>query len=368
MAINPFIFRRLHAGKNDGKSGFRLFPAALFFAFCIAFAVGGGFSGKSGATEERGPASAAAVVLEEGAKATELSASNTITASENSAAAKPPSSAAETQDSGDPVLKKPLRKILSFIQKTKNRIFSKAAELSAGALKDSKNPGDPAGAANSQSGRGALKSAVVSQQQNNEPAGKDRPRRGPSFNQGPSKAKGIILHFHKWPPDQETLDRILETAKAEGLKKSDEFPLFKIIILEWNGLKGNVEALTACFRFLEDNIVSPKLKTCEPNFLKRPNSLKIELPAQPGAVKKGKGNLRTCNIVSSHFPGPHLRNRPRDPALSDYWAQNMIGADLLKEELINTALFKKKEILQQFWISAPIRKNLIEIHGPTTEL
>ena len=350
MAINPFVFRRLRAGKNDGKSGFRLFPTALSFAFCIALAGGGaGFSGKSAAIEERGPASAAAVVFEGSAKEADPSASNTITASENSAPAKPPSLAAETQDSGDHILKKPLKKILFFIQKTKSRIFSKAAELNAGALKDSKKPGGPASAANSQSvadsqsGRGALKSVAVSQQQKGEPAGKDRPRRGPSFNQGPSRAKGIILHFHKWPPEQETLNRILETAKAEGLKKSDEFPLFKIIILEWNDLKGNVEALTACFSFLEDNIVSPKLKTCEPNFLKRPNSLKIELQPQPGAVKKGKGNLRTCNIVSSHFPRLRLHNLKAVRDLSDYWAQEMIGADLLKEELINTALFLKKK-------------------------
>ena len=59
-----------------------------------------------------------------------------------------------------------------------------------------------------------------------------------------------------------------------------------------------------------------------------------------------RGNLRTCNIISSQAGLFKDRLFNKKAQLSDYWAQELIGTDLLREELEK---------------APPIRKNLVEV-------
>ena len=71
------------------------------------------------------------------------------------------------------------------------------------------------------------------------------------------------------------------------------------------------------------------------------------------------GNIRTCNIVSSQFD-------LQDDKLSDYWAQRMIGADLLKKKLKEATLVNKHlvEIFDRDEINHDIGvRNLISDEG-----
>ena len=58
-------------------------------------------------------------------------------------------------------------------------------------------------------------------------------------------------------------------------------------------------------------------------------------------VTQQSGNIRTCNIVSSQFDIGGDR-------LSDYWAQEMIGADLLKKKLKEATRIKKHPFVEVF--------------------
>ena len=74
------------------------------------------------------------------------------------------------------------------------------------------------------------------------------------------------------------------------------------------------------------------------------------LPSEPPS----DSNLKTCNIV------PHTLNRShvfsykqkKDSPLSDYWAQEMIGADLLKKEMQDLPPIKK-HFIQLFDVNIP---------------
>ena len=86
--------------------------------------------------------------------------------------------------------------------------------------------------------------------------------------------------------------------------------------------------------------------------------------SSPGAVS----NLKTCNIVSSQLrlPDPDDKN-----TLTDYWAQEMVGADLLKEEVEKADPIKKK-IVETFDTRedghASKVRNVISHQGPHSVL
>lgn len=66
--------------------------------------------------------------------------------------------------------------------------------------------------------------------------------------------------------------------------------------------------------------------------------------SSPGAASHSNSNgqnadLKTCNIVSSQL---RLPNPDGPNTLTDYWAQEMVGADLLKEEVEKAGPIKKK--------------------------
>ena len=155
------------------------------------------------------------------------------------------------------------------------------------------------------------------------------------------KARGLVLRFHRWPSlkEQSKLKRIL---KSSGLKRSKNIKIFKAQLFAWEkgGLKPSKLAETACSKLKSLSY----LRRCSPDHLLSPNTTNKETEAgfnfecedckNQGVESIGKAiqkalNLKTCDIVS------HKREL-MNGRLSDYWAQKLIGSDLLREELKKT--------------------------------
>ena len=176
------------------------------------------------------------------------------------------------------------------------------------------------------------------------------------------KTKGVMLKFHRWPSSWEK-KKFLKRLRSMGLKKKKVFKSFKMWAVNWPGpLRTFDEALEVCGR-LEDFSF---LKYCEPNSLFKPLSEAsvFSSDTNPGfypvgflvaettrtgrskeKLRSGNGvqgnNIRTCGVVSS--------SRSLDGGrLSDYWAQEMIGSDLLKEELIKNSQRARKNFIAVF--------------------
>ena len=203
----------------------------------------------------------------------------------------------------------------------------------------------------------------------------------------PSMAQGVILGFNHWPlsaQEKAQLDQVLNPAQ---LTTTQEYPRFQAIVLSWPALKKEEEALKICqsltpFLFLsscEPNSAVPPagawkniLRKLKSKFFKKKqpqmaklasggavwtaNPANTEYPrpknplpldhhyynAPPPGAKlspgkrpsSGKGNLKSCNIVPSQLG-------LEEGTLSDYWGQEMVGADLLKKELEKAPPVKK---------------------------
>ena len=167
-----------------------------------------------------------------------------------------------------------------------------------------------------------------------------KPRRSPgsdpAFDNGSSQAKGIILKFDD-QPDKKEEALILQAAKKAGLKKTKELAFLKVWVFEWNDneLKDVIYAHFICVEL--PSISS--LKYCRPNILSKPR-IGIEL-IEP-AVKldesyfhvpktQGKINKDNCNIICKDLDDCPYKSQ--NEKLHPYWAQRMIGTDLLKEKL-----------------------------------
>ena len=88
--------------------------------------------------------------------------------------------------------------------------------------------------------------------------------------------------------------------------------------------------------------------------------------------EEGLSNLRTCGALSSNFNLGVGKFRGKG-TLPDYWAQKMIGADLLKEEFSQAPPVKKKPFVQLFDSNKQGRhdefvKNIISSKGPHSVL
>ena len=168
----------------------------------------------------------------------------------------------------------------------------------------------------------------------------------PKFDYKNPQAKGIILVFHRWPSDQEK-EQLIKKLQEMGLEKTKEIELFKSWVFEWPDWKKGKEAEEVCDSFSD----LPNLDYCEPEYLLGPamnkrkkqkkkkntsapvasdesssfNSVK-SVPLKPPLPLDQSGDVRSCKTFSSDFGlfGGEL---------SDYWAQEMIGSDLLKKEL-----------------------------------
>ncbi len=170
-------------------------------------------------------------------------------------------------------------------------------------------------------------------------------------------AKGLIIAFKVWPLSEIDKSALLKKTKALGLEEKISYSRFKTYIFEWEGWREKSQAERACESFLN----FPGLDYCEPNILQKPQMGKIrrrndqkahrqtlkrraEINEKELGTKKEEpksdiklnpqetfsdtesGDVRTCKIISSEL-------KLQGGELSDYWAQEMIGSDLMREEL-----------------------------------
>ena len=174
-------------------------------------------------------------------------------------------------------------------------------------------------------------------------------------------AKGLILAFKLWPLSEPDKSALLKKAESKGLTEKVHYSHFKTYVFEWEGWQTKAQAEKACESFLD----FPELDYCEPDLLQKPHTGKIRKKRSKRANKKARkrtlekarernvnklgtkkeepqsniklnpletfpadksGDLRSCQIVSSTL-------NLKEGELSDYWAQEMIGSDLMREEL-----------------------------------
>ena len=93
--------------------------------------------------------------------------------------------------------------------------------------------------------------------------------------------------------------------------------------------------------------------------LKAPSQAPSQTPSQspqtpPPSTPSSDSNLKTCNIISHKLNRYHVFSykQKEDTPLSDYWAQEMIGADLLKKEMQDLPPIKK-HFIQLFDVNKP---------------
>ena len=195
----------------------------------------------------------------------------------------------------------------------------------------------------------------------------------PAFNKDNPQAKGVILSFHRWPDEKEKALLFKKLTKA-GLKKKLEIKRFKIWIFEWSEWHKGEKAVRLCKKI--SSLSLSFLDYCEPNFLLGPAQVSREedssqdsggknqeedssqdskkkdqnlrqsrYPIRESILGQGRNfeqgppvipergkDVRDCNLVSSQLR-LFYSYRDRRSTLSDYWAQERVGADLLKEEL-----------------------------------
>ena len=186
-----------------------------------------------------------------------------------------------------------------------------------------------------------------------------------------SKARGVILRFYRWPSlkQQREIERILT---GRGLKKTKDIKSFKAQLFEWTQgelkpstsgnkavtqtkLKPSAEAEKACLKLKNLSYV----RRCSPDTLLSVNSFEdtsrfLIAKSKPGKKSKTEAdfafecetcknqgvrsieeavkevaNTKTCGLI------PNKQNL-MEGKLSDYWAQELIGSDLVREELKKT--------------------------------
>ena len=164
------------------------------------------------------------------------------------------------------------------------------------------------------------------------------------------KARGLVLRFHRWPKlkEQEEVARILE---ASGLKRTKNIKSFNAQLFGWEvvlkpsslgeELKPSSLGEEACLKLKNLSYV----RRCSPDILLPVNSIKrmTHKKTEAGfnaecencknqeresliAVSQKALDIKTCDIVSGKLG-------LMEGKLSDYWAQELIGSDLLREEL-----------------------------------
>ena len=108
----------------------------------------------------------------------------------------------------------------------------------------------------------------------------------------------------------------------EGLEKKSEIKRFKVWVFESQKEKTVKEVQNICKNLLSK---LSSIKYCEPDApLNTTDELAFTTYENEEEVEDK--NLKTCNIIDSKVG-------LLDGKLSDYWAQEMIGADLMKEEI-----------------------------------
>ena len=161
----------------------------------------------------------------------------------------------------------------------------------------------------------------------------------PNFDENNPQAKGVILSFHQWPSVLEK-ELIINHLKTKNLIKKAEIKRFKVWIFDWPEWRTVVEAETVCGNLPDVS----SLESCEPDYLLdtasyndktfpqqvvqriSQNDIRPEFMQPTISDSQQNENEESCSVASTQFD-------LLDGQLSDYWAQEMIGSDLLKEEL-----------------------------------
>ncbi len=120
----------------------------------------------------------------------------------------------------------------------------------------------------------------------------------------------LNLYLHHWPNKEETAI-IMKYAKEHGLRRTELDSVFKIWIFKWDEPKSFGVALRICDGFPK----LPSVKHCSPL---DPASIGYPTKHSAGLSSPQVSHYNTCNLAKDH---------------RKYWAQNLIGADLLREEL-----------------------------------
>ena len=156
----------------------------------------------------------------------------------------------------------------------------------------------------------------------------------------PLQAMGVILSFHKWPSPTEQ-NKISQTLAKEGLNLTRQFKSFKSLVFAWSKPQTQRKAQNIC------KSLPPlkKLKYCETDTLLSPNNTYIsetEADSPACTVDCNDQQQSFTNILfeflrklKSEEPCELLpaQQKLKDGKLTDYWAQEMVGADLLREEI-----------------------------------
>ena len=237
------------------------------------------------------------------------------------------------------------------------------------------------------------------------------------------KTRGVIIKFHLWPNAKQQKE-IIRRLKASGLKKTKDIKSFKTQLFEWSdgSLKSYSSGEKTCQKLKNLSIV----KRCNPDSLlpvnhlqsfsvissrkKQAYRLKLKsimfeksqksdeylikpsfLLADSTSDTEAKfivncascrkqnllpelpldNNIRTCNILSckEKSEGEKSSCKHLDGGrLSDYWAQELIGVDLLREELKNISPPKRENWISVFDTQKESHstyvRNLISDEGP----
>lgn len=219
------------------------------------------------------------------------------------------------------------------------------------------------------------------------------------------RARGVIIKFHRWPNAKQQ-KQIIRRLKLSGLKKTKSIRSFQTQLFEWSegGLKLSKQGEKAC-KTLKG---LSSIKRCNPDhslpinrqkskvFLWKPNSYRefndsgtsfilaevtqnteagfIEHCAsceEQNSISPVPLNIRICNLLLCQkksrremSPCNHLM----EGTLSDYWAQELVGSDLLKEELKKIPSPKRPNWIAVFDTQKEGHniyvKNLISDEGP----
>ena len=211
----------------------------------------------------------------------------------------------------------------------------------------------------------------------------------------------MIVKFHHWPNKKQRKE-VVEKLKVSGLKKTKSIKSFEMQLFEWSegGLQSSNLAERACNKLKDLSYV----KRCSPDHLLplddqrnslNPKSLfssaSTDSKTEAGFIEHCPScrkensispvplNIRTCNLVSherglvagkvkSGGEGSDYWESVLAENLSDYWAQELIGSDLLREELENTPPPERENWIAVF--DSPRNdhyihvKNLISDEGP----
>ena len=165
------------------------------------------------------------------------------------------------------------------------------------------------------------------------------------------KARGLVLRFHHWPTLKEQKE-LASLLKARGLKRTKNIKSFKAQLFGWEegGLKPSSLGEKACLKLKSLSYV----RRCSPDTLLPVSSIKVATKFSGKTNKKTEAgfnveckncknqelesliavsqkalDIKTCDIVSGKLG--LMKGK-----LSDYWAQELIGSDLLREELEKT--------------------------------